>query len=298
MRMILLASLMLTACNETAPRQVDPEPTVSLIEAVPSSEEEVDEEEPEQEEERLAIPTIVVEAPRLSPVQSAPDYHSTGFFSELPRERQEAMRHFSRTLPEEFNLRRDRQLYDITVLVLARLCFSEAGWIHDPRFDGDRDVNHAERDCPAIYQVLRRTRGTGQTLIGVIRAHTNFVAEERTPVRPRMRWITNLQLDGRRPQNMPADHDWEHLYAPRWMALLDFVRELLAGRGLGPCAGAPIITWGGRCEDEAGACDDHNAVSRGLVPYDCGDTANRFWCRPGTQGCTSPAEQPVAEVSG
>lgn len=310
MKKALLATVMLTACAGD-----------SAIEIVPIPE------EPADAAEYATSPTAdmpccddappVLEAPvvtpppaptvdvsRLSPVRMAPSFYPE-CFDDLPRVRRAARARFSRTEPEMFNLRRDRELTDITVLVLSRLCVSEANWIHNERYDGTAaaDNNHAELDCPAIYQVLRRTRRSGETLLGAIRWHAHYVTEEREPRGARMRWIVNLQLNNRRPHGFPADLNWERDYRPRWEQMQEFVRSLLRGENLGVCAGAPIITWGGRCDDPEGACDDHLAERRGLVPYEmCGDTANRFWCRPGTAGCPElvveePAtEEPVVEL--
>jgi hypothetical protein len=109
-----------------------------------------------------------------------------------------------------------------------------------------------------------------------------------------MMWVRELQLSCRRPAHFPTraadggEMNWERDYRPRCEALFAFAQRLLEGdaEALGPWTSAPVITWGGRCEDAAGACDDHIAVGRGLVPFETGDTANRFWCRPGTAGCT------------
>lgn len=319
MKKALLVAVMLTACagdgTEITIRPEEPTPSTDAAEAetVAPTEPEAtpccDDAPPVAETPVVSVPVVltsrITPTRPLSEVQRAPSFY-VDCFSELPRERRPCRAAFSRTLPEEHNLSNrelgDQELEDITVLVLARLCVSEANWIHDPRFDGSNDEqNHAERDCPAIYQVLRRTRRNGQTLLGIIRDHAHYVTEERTPRGARMRWIVNLQLDGDRPAHFPAtdrngnELNWDRDYRPRWEAMLEFVRGLLRGENLGVCAGAPIITWGGRCDDPEGACDDHLAERRGLVPYEaCGDTANRFWCRPGTVGC-APAAEPVTE---
>lgn len=241
-------------------------------------------------EEDVLPPVAVVQVRPQTAVQAAPSFYND-YFSELRGERRRAR--FSRTEPEIMNLRGDPELEAVTVLVLARLCLSEANWLHDDRLDrGAPGANHAELDCPAIYQVLRHTRSSGQTLLGAIRGHAHYVTEARTPRGPRMRWIVQMQLEGRRPHDFPATDrngnplNWERDYRPRWLALVEFVRGLLRGEHLGPCAGAPISAWGGRCDVPGGACDDGFARRRGLVPYErCGDTANRFWCNPRSAAC-------------
>lgn len=232
--------------------------------------------------------------PVRTAVQMAPSMYVDAF-SEDPEIRRAARRRFSRTRPESFNLEGDPELFELTVLVLSRLCVSEANWLHDERW-GRADQNLAELDCPAIYQVLRRTRRNGETLIGVMRRHSHFVTEQWAPRSPRTRWVVELNSENRRPEHFPAALNWTRDYLPRWLAMQEFVRELLRGEHLGTCAGAPIITWGGRCDDVGGACDDHLAERRGLVPYSCDSpdgrlTSNRFWCRPGTPGCDGPPLQ-------
>lgn len=308
MKKALFVVTLLTACAgdsapiELLPDETMPPPDAAEAESVvlppePEARPCCDDAAPEITPVSTVRSVSVVRVP--TPVQMAPSYYAE-CFSELPRERRECRSHFSRTRPEMSNLEGDEELTELTVLVLSRLCVSEANWLHDPRFDGDNDEqNHAELDCPAIYQVLRRTRRNGHTLIGIIRAHAHYVTEERAP-RGRMRWIANLQLNDRPPLHFPVTDrngnrlNWERDYLPRWQAMQEFVRGLLRGENLGVCAGAPIITWGGRCDDPEGACDDHLAERRGLVPYElCGDTANRFWCRPGTPGCPV-VEEPAA----
>ena len=241
----------------------------------------------------------------LTDVQRADGFY-VDCFSSLPRPRRACRRMFNRRASESAlieHMGSDRHLEDITRLVLGRIILSEANWIHDERRDRFfPDQNHAEVDAPAIYQVLRYTRRNGETLLGAMRRHAPHVSEARPIVgrlaHRRMSWITRLQLDCREPTGFPAvdsggnPMNWERDYRPRCEALFAYAQRLLDGdaEALGPWAGAPgapLITWGGRCEDAAGACDDHLASHRGLVPFDTGDTANRFWCRPGP-GCNGP----------
>lgn len=262
--------------------------------------------------EALAIehaePAVVVVAPRvgvpvhvLSDVERAEGFY-TACFSELPRERRPCRSSFNRRIAEAELIRRFRTpgLLNITRLVLGRIILSEANWLHDERRDHNApESNHAEVDAPLIYQVLRYTRRQGETLLGAMRRHAPHVSEARPIPRPerhrRMVWVRELQLSCRRPPHFPAlaadggEMNWERDYRPRCEALFAFAQRLLEGdaEALGSWTSAPVITWGGRCEDVHGACDDHIAEGRRLAPYETGSTANRFWCRPGAEGCSA-----------
>lgn len=234
------------------------------------------------------IPTLI-----RSNVEMAPSFY-VDCFSTIPRQRHSCRARFSRSNPEIENLRLGRTpgLTEVTRLVLARIIVSEANWIHDDHRDAIDDHNHAELDAGLLYQVLRYTRRSGETLLGAMRRHSPHVSEARPiPSRrnhARMTWVRELQLNRHRPYHFPEDLNWTRDYQPRWEAVLALAQSLLEGDAdaLGPYVGAPIITWGGRCEDRHGACDDRIAVGRGLVPFETGATANRFWCRPGATGCT------------
>lgn len=269
------------------------------------------------------VEAVVEDRPRgvavghaLSEVELQPSFY-IDCFSDLPRERRPCRHLFNRRLPETELIRRyrTRGLLDVTRLVLGRIILSEANWLHDERLDHRQpEANHAERDAPLIYQVLRYTRRSGETLLGAMRRHSPHVSEARPIPRPerhrRMVWVREIQLTCRRPAHFPAraadggELNWDRDYRPRCLALFEFAQRLLDGdaAALGSWTSAPVITWGGRCEDAHGACDDDIAVGRGLVPFETGDTANRFWCRPGTTGCpdaplpTEPLEEDVSNV--
>jgi hypothetical protein len=223
-------------------------------------------------------------------------------FSELPARRRACRRQFGRLWSESTIMRRQGDgaaQRDATRLVLGRIILSEANWIHDAEHR-DRffpDQNHAEIDAPAIYQVLRHTRRNGETLLGAMRRHAPHVSEAR-PITGRlldrrMAWISRLQLDCDRPNGFPETDregnpiDWDDDgYRERCELLFTYAQRLLDGDAevLGPWTDVPLVTWGGRCEDAQGACDDHLASHRGLVPFEATSgplTANRFWCRPG-----------------
>lgn len=241
----------------------------------------------------------------LTAVQAAPSYFPGFEFTEIAARRRRQAASFNRHLPEVQLIGDDEALYNVTLLVLSRGIVHEANFPHRPcgeyhtACDTALDHNHAEFDGPAMYAVFRHTRGTGETLVGAIRRHMRYVTEQVPPVRERSRWITELQLDGNRPAHFPETDaegnalNWDRDYRPRWEMTIALARELLAGHHLGVCATAPLQTWGGRCEDDHGACDDNHGSHRGLVGMSCGDSSNRFWCRPGTRGCE--ATDPVPE---
>lgn len=247
--------------------------------------------------------------PQRSLVQEQPSFY-TACFGEPTQERSLCRRHFNRLIPEVDLMHRYRAtttgLPEQTRLVLGRIILSEGNWPHDERLDHANPAdNHAEVDAPLIYQVLRHTRRRGETLLGAMRRHSPHVSEVRAipSGHPRMVWVTELQLSCDRPAHFErtdrAGHplNWDRDYRPRCEALFALAQRLLEGDGdvVGSWTNAPLVTWGGRCETPEGACDDHLASHRGLVPFETGDTANRFWCRPGVEGCPVPAVEPAAE---
>jgi hypothetical protein len=265
--------------------------------------------------------TLSRRSQRQSEVQRSPSYFSGFSFSELPRERRRMALAFNRRASEAHIIRdlggpNAESIYNVTLLVLSRAIVHEANWVHRPcgsglgefhtACDTALDHNHSEFDGPAMYAVFRSTRATGMTLLGSIRNHMRYVTEEEPPPNEHSRWISELTLDGARPRHFPATDaegnpiNWERDYQPRWLQVVEMSRHLLNGEGLGMCASAPLVTWGGRCEDRNGACDDHHGSHRGLVGMSCGDSSNRFWCRPGTRGCVESDPipvQPTVEVA-
>jgi hypothetical protein len=285
-------------------------PSTSPLRIVPPTAEEIDARIAERmaaavEASRIAtaaLPTVHGGvATALTRVQRAPSAYMD-CFSELPARRRVCRQMFNRRMNESALIRRmgdpNHELLDITRLVLGRIILSEANWPHDERRDRYfPEQNHAEIDASAIFQVLRYTRRTGETLLNSMRRHAPHVSEARAITgrlaQRRMAWVANVQLDCDEPRGFPQlDQEgnpmqWDRDYRPRCESLFVLAQRLLDGDPDSPWTDAPLVTWGGRCEDAAGACDDSLAVSRGLVPYDTGATANRFWCRPGP-GCEGP----------
>lgn len=296
--------------DETAtsvPEAPEVRPTITQEERIAAAERSVAE---IMERSRIAASTpdpeaVSISGPthrqHLTAVQQAPSFFSWYHFSELPRERHRMSAMFNRRASERSLIGADEALYNVTLLVASRGTVHEGNFIHRPCGSGPGefrtacdtalDHNHSEFDGPAMFAVFRHTRATGETLLGAIRRHMRYVTEQQPPIRPRSRWITELDLEGNRPAHFPATDaegnalNWERDYLPRWLQVIEMTRRLLDGHDLGQCASAPLVTWGGRCEDAHGACDDHHGSHRGLVGMSCGDSSNRFWCRPGTAGC-------------
>lgn len=256
-----------------------------------------------------STPSIPVRVRPQTFIQRAPSFLQAAF-DPIPRVRNSAQTRWNRRWSEARILESDGTagLYDATLLVFARAVVHEANWIHRPCGNGpgpcdpSGDHNHAEFDAPAMFRVFRNTRRNYETLMGSMRNHMNYATEELPPRRSRSRWIVELNLEGSRPRHFPESDangnalNWERDYQPRWLEVIALSRRLFAGQDLGVCGGAPLVTWGGRCEDQHGACDDASGQRRGLVPIDCGNSSNRFWCRPGTQGCPTTTIETPSQV--
>jgi len=272
-----------------------------------------------EERARTSSQTFTDEVPTVHGSVSGPPRRHLTSVQSAPSVFPNASGPFNRRWSEERLIGNNQALYDACLLVFSRAVVNEANWIHrecgtgepgpcDPR----DDHNHAELDGPAMFQVFRYTRYNHETLLGAMRRHMNYVTEEVEARRPRTRWISELDLEGNRPPHFQETDsegnplNWERDYLPRWRDILEMSRRLFAGRGVGGCSQAPLVTWGGRCEDRHGACDDSFGWNRGLVPYECAQvgtgpeairSSNRFWCSPGTGSCPRDAQRPGAAVS-
>jgi len=199
-------------------------------------------------ESTTSAPSVVPAGPIPSRVQ------------EVPSRLEEPLRRRHRHGRPEVENIPDPSWVDPTVLVLARICVSEAGW-------------EGERDCQGIFQVLRNVRRNNETFMGIMRRASRVVSEMWEPTTTRHRWLVNLDLEGTRPDGFPPELDWERHYRHRWMKVIDYARALIEGKVYArPCRGA-VIAWGG-------AMDDYLALRRNLVRANCGDTENTFWKRP------------------
>ena len=166
-----------------------------------------------------------------------------------------------------------------------------------------------ESDCIAIWQVLNNIRirscnremyhyitecdEDGETMLSVMRRAQRF-ALGMVPARSlRSRWIAEMEVSCDPPESYPEPSDrWDSHHRRYCERTVELARRLVSG-DYERVTGARIIAWGGRCEDSTGACDDRMACSRGLARV-ITDTANAFWCIPGSTGC-SDAVDPICE---
>jgi len=185
-----------------------------------------------------------------------------------------------------------------TATALLRICMAEA--------DG------AERDCVGIWQVLQRIRRRtcdralnamitecderGETLLSAMRRAQRYATGTVPPRRRRTVWIAELELECAQPPSWPAgSRQWARQYSRSCARTAALARRLVAGERVEPTVvGVQPITWGGRCEDGRGACDDPIACARGLARIPGTGTLNAFWCRPGTPGCSATVD-PICE---
>jgi len=165
-------------------------------------------------------------------------------------------------------------------LALARICVSEAGWECFDTGDG-----------LAIHEVLLRgAERHDMTYLTFARTYSpRAVGDRPGRLRP---WIGGLREDGGEPYSWPRvttrptsaglvrvepHPPWSN-YRDRWLTVLARAREVVAGYALSdvgewsPCDGE-VHDWGG-------AMDRARAERIGLIPVECGDTANDFYARP------------------
>jgi len=187
-----------------------------------------------------------------------------------------------------------------TATGLLRICMTEA--------DG------AERDCIAIWQVLRNIRSTkcsrqrirritecddnGETMLSAMRRAQKFALGVAPPRSRRTRWITELELSCEQPPSYPGtEREWARQYSRACAPTAKLVQQLVSGQSdRRVIKGVSPIAWGGRCEDDGGACDDPIACRRGLGRIPGTDTANAFWCRTGSPGCRTTIEPICLEL--
>ena len=176
-----------------------------------------------------------------------------------------------------------------TATGLLRICMTEA--------DGH------EADCIGIWQVLNNIRSSkcdrgrirritecdenGETLLSVMRRAQKFALGVVPPRSRRTQWIAELELTCEQPDSYPgSERQWASQYSRSCAETSSLVQRLVAGEHVRPVIrGARAITWGGRCENDRGACDDPLACARGLVRIRGLETHNAFWRR-----ATSPEE--------
>ena len=178
---------------------------------------------------------------------------------------------------------------DAVVTGLLRICTTEAEGLGD--------------DCIGIWQVLQHIRirscnrgmyhritecdeETGETMLSVMRRAQRFALGV-VPARSlRSRWISEMEVTCNPPESFPGRmEEWDRNHRRYCERTVELARRLVGGANESITT-ASVIAWGGRCENEEGACDDRMACSRGLARVPGLTTANAFWCRPGSgSGC-------------
>jgi hypothetical protein len=167
------------------------------------------------------------------------------------------------------------QVRDVDVLMVSRVCYSEAG-----------PTSTTHQDCPALVEVLRASaRRWDTTIAKAARRHSPRATGARPELirRMRQRWVSTLVLDGTEPTGWPqllqhrAAHglgavSW-HAVRPGWLARVAEVRDLLA-TPRAVCASTPRH-WGMRH-----GIDLARARQAQWVEIDCGATRNAFWRVP------------------
>lgn len=204
----------------------------------------------------------------------------------------------------------EEESVDATREAFLRVCISEAdGYL---------------QDCVGIWQVIKNIRrskcergyvrriteceeytrrdgspGLRETYLSVMRRASKSILGVVPPRSARSRWISELTLDCEPPPSWPwTEAQWDSQYgSKRCPRVVELSRYLIKnklpprrpGVDLQWLPGRPI-TWGGRCENKRGACDDRIACARGLARVEQDLTHNAFWCRPGRSGCREDAE--------
>lgn len=151
---------------------------------------------------------------------------------------------------------------------LLRVCIAEAGF-------GNED------DCVGIWHVVNNVAAKrGWEFEEALRKMHPILRTPKRQLNPRLRWIADLDMSCAKPRGirMP-DSRWEENFQRKCLITASIVSDLVAGKIYDP-EFEKAIAWGGRCEDDFGACDDHVGCARGLGRIKT-KTANAFWSRGG-----------------
>ena len=215
------------------------------------------------------------------------------------REFQPSSRDFSEFsyLPSVSNVPREVGKSEENQVTLAtnmlRVCVSEASFSSWPDCVGIWEVakNVRSRKCdrqklPSITTCSTR----GETVASALRRLSPRVTGGKPARTTRQRWVSHLDLSCEMPEGYPSRQRWNGVrdrclhfaQLVRGLARGQAVQRVTLGRGV-------AIAWGGRCERPGGACDDAMACRRGLARIPT-ETANAFWCRPGSRGCRDDIE--------
>lgn len=207
-----------------------------------------------------------------------------------------------------------------TMEALLRVTTSEEGWANHIGISAIYAVMTETRRCLSVgnFDVScrdsRSSRRRAPELSSLWRHSPRATGQYESRTR-RQRWTSTMTLDCGEPSGWPPPPyaQWVN-YRPLCEALVEEIAEVVDGEAARACPeGSRPITWGcdpfrrraicevlGRhCNAEGvaitrGCNDTPIAHRRGLERLDCGETANAYWCRPGTPHCgTLPESERV-----
>ena len=153
-------------------------------------------------------------------------------------------------------------------------------------------VNVRSRSCYRGYRTLiTECDDNGETMISVMRRASRYVVGAEPAKYARQRRISNMTVDCSMPKGFPRSQKvWDRNHRRHCERTVKLAKDLIVHKKRYRLTRARVIAWGGKCEDPRGACDDPIACSRGLARVPGLKTANGFWCRPGTRGCSDDVD--------
>jgi hypothetical protein len=188
----------------------------------------------------------------------------------------------------------DDETAEAVITGMLRICTMEAEGLEDDCIGIWQVINNIRiRSCNReMYRHITECDEDGETTLSVMRRAQRFALSVVPPRSLRSRWIAEMETSCDQPTSYPEPAEtWDRNHRRYCERTVELVRTLVAG-DYERITGSRIIAWGGRCEDETGACDDRMACSRGLARVTELETANAFWCQPGSTGC-SDAVDPI-----
>lgn len=152
---------------------------------------------------------------------------------------------------------------------------------------GRRISQCRDKSTGEVFSVSPNTRrdNAEETMLSAFRRHSARSVGALPPKWPSRRWVQELSLDCQKPRSWPRRWPWNDHVIDKCKASAKQATRLAADGGR-LFAGVLPRAWGGRCENEGGACDDHIACSRGMARIPS-DTLNAFWCNVGEKGCSA-----------
>lgn len=156
---------------------------------------------------------------------------------------------------------------NIELLSLAKVCYSESRRQRDCQ--AIRMVSHALTGCVTAqgrYTKCSNPHVREETPTEALHRHSGRVLGVKNTDRRRLLWIREFNLGATRPSSF-TEEEWARV-RPFWLESIAWARDAIE-KDTRVCNRTPI-TWGG-------AMDTAHVISRGLVPVNCGDTANTFY---------------------